>query len=752
MIQLDVNYHDDSVSVNLDHQLIKSLPQPIAALLQHIEENREPQLQLQQLCLSLIPMTFQYLALILGSEYLHSEDPPDMDITDTLINMIRRPGPGKWVGFIRTVTAFFKNYAPHVIPRSAIEALSSTLVSKKRPRVSIIENAKTTKRIDYYEALINIRNRFAHTRQIPPALAGELVHDFLLVWKALITLLNPVFAVRIYFLNKEKMQYIPFDQREYDPDLLKPEPTDSASSMILRNDQSGAFDTLIPLIILFPEQDLGDNEILLLEEMKGKNLLYLFRDSVVKKKEEYRILIEKIENRTIKENRVSSIELTTSILGQRIDRATRRAINGFIDTQKYMPTLFIERESVSIHLNNWVESEKPGAILLGKSGTGKTSLVANWCLQRQERGDHVLLLEASKLPHSDLSVLIQEILLLDSPLRKCLESIHHQNKDKKTQQDVTRFIIIIDAINEFSGAEFDNRSILWREINSLVERFQDYESTFKCLVTSRSDVWQSDFHKGNSPDLFLKRRLYYGDNDQGFPIISIVTFSAVETEKMYEKSRSSNSGMAPLTSFQQLPARTRETIHNPFLLRLTLQTFNDLPVPALSERKLIKIYTHEKLLEEQKKKEILFHLLDRMAELNKTEISLEEFLNRKKQSKRKKIRIDQGLQNLDEIIFDPRPKSPYKRLLIDGLIEERSVQDQDGTSERLSFAQEKITHLLNDEKNKKIMKKAFMSSLIILLGFGIFTVLIFLLLNAIAGAKFTVEKRATADFADNADF
>ena len=101
----------------------ETLPEPIRSAVHAIASEPEPGLRLQHLCLSLIPMTFQYLALVLSGEYLQSEDPPDADATDSLMAMVRRPGPGKWVGFIRAAAVYFGGHPTRVLPREAIHAI-----------------------------------------------------------------------------------------------------------------------------------------------------------------------------------------------------------------------------------------------------------------------------------------------------------------------------------------------------------------------------------------------------------------------------------------------------------------------------------------------------------------------------------------------------------------------------------------------------------------------------------------------------
>jgi len=80
MIELDKNYNSNPDIIIIGQDLLDFLPRPISELISQLETEDDPQLRLQSLCLSLIPMTFQYFALILSSEYLFSEDPQYVEV------------------------------------------------------------------------------------------------------------------------------------------------------------------------------------------------------------------------------------------------------------------------------------------------------------------------------------------------------------------------------------------------------------------------------------------------------------------------------------------------------------------------------------------------------------------------------------------------------------------------------------------------------------------------------------------------
>jgi hypothetical protein len=679
----------------------ETLPEPIRKTLLAIASEPEPGLRLQQLCLSLIPMTFQYLALVLSGEYLQAEAPPDADTTDTLTVMVRRPGPGKWVGFIRSAAVYFGDHPTMVLPREAIEAIAETLVAKDRSRIPLASG----RRLDAWEALVHLRNRFAHSRHIDRDTSAALMEEHLPIWKDLMTRLAPVFEARVLVASEDNGVYRPLDGGAFKPSVITPKRI--GQPLILWNEATGAWLRLFPLVIPYHETEI--TEALLLEEIKGKQLLYLRGDELVKRKEEFRELVQMLGTRTPEERRLSSEELSSELLGARVDRVTKRTLADFEDTLKYIPGIFVPRGVVTAELDKWLEGDLPGCIVVGEPGVGKTSLVADWTIQRREAGDHVLLLEAAKLEDPDLPRKLEEVLGLRSPLKSCLEAVTTGDSER-------HFVVIIDAVNEFVGKGLGGRSVLWREINSLVERFDDFRPHIRCLVTTRSDVWKTDFQQTDAVDRVLKRRLFDGNEDFGFPVLVIGEFSPEEAERAYGRARAEIPGMSPETSWAELPEPVREMASNPFSMRILLQTYSGQPVPRVTKRKLLRTYAQEKAMAEKERKEVLFHLLTRLSELRKTEVTLEEFLY--DGPKRKKQRSKgAGYVDLESIVFDPRSGAPYRSLVDEGLIEERTVGTGQKSEERLAFAQEKVLHLLDEEFRREKLRGARRAALILGLAF-----------------------------------
>jgi hypothetical protein len=715
MVELDRKYNPQNSGTELDEGIIQSLPLPVSDAYRLLENQRDKEKALQVLCLSLIPWTFQYIALIFSGEYLSCEEEPEIEVTDSLLNMIKKPGPGKWLGFTRIAVKYFKTHNTKVIDPATISKLSKILVSKDQPFAKISGNEN---KLGYSDALINIRNRFAHSRVISAERTKEYFDDYFQIWKAWIILIKDIFQPRLIYRSAGIDSFLAFDNLPFEKESL---PGDlNNETTVLWNSKGKTFIRLYPVIVTYAENIKVNAGVAFLEEIKSRYLFYLQGENFFKLKEEFSILSDMLESKAVAAEVLTAENLTMKAFGERIDRITDQTITSFTDSQKFIPEMYIDRPAISGKLDKWLESDKPGCIITGNPGTGKTSIISNWCLQRKFCGDHVLLLEASRLPTSDITMVIEQELNLGSSLKECLDTLQRQQASAGKEKISHKFIIVIDAINEFTGTENENRGRLWREINSLTSILDLYKPMLKCLVTTRSDLWNFDFPGKEAAFDILKEKLYWDDEANGFPRIIIGDLIFEEAEDIFEKARRAIPAMSVKSSFMELPEKTRLLLCNPFMLRLALLTFNEKQIPNLNKSKLEKQFAKSRLTEENDKKKVLFTLLERMAAIRKTEVTFDEFLYPKSKSKLLKFVSVSESSDLEKLIFDPRPKSPYKQLLADGILEERSDESNIKSKEKIRFSQEKITDIIYSEFQKRTYKTikivAILMTLIIIIG------------------------------------
>ncbi|MGD0341975.1 MAG: hypothetical protein ABSA76_09750, partial [Bacteroidales bacterium] len=716
MVELDKKFNQNNSNTELDESLLRSLPLPIFDACKLLENQSDYEKSLQILCLSLIPWTFQYIALILSGEYLESIYEPSFEVTDSLLNMVKKPGPGKWIGFARSASTYFMDHDTTVISHEAISLLNSTLNGKNKPQVKVPENEN---KLDYTDALISVRNRFAHSRSFTSEKARELFQDYFQIWKAWVVIIKEIFVSRLLFRSTTGKSFQAFDNRPLDTNKLPYGQDDKVT--LLWNDEKGTYLRLYPIIVTYSENSKTGTEVAFLEEIKNRYLFYLWGDNFFKLKDEFDILSKIIDAKTVKEDIVTAESLTLNTFSERIDRITNQTINDFQDALKYIPEIYLDRPSITNNLDSWIESNLPGCIISGNPGTGKTSLITNWCVKRKAKGDHVLLFEASRLNDSDIIGIIEKELNLGSPLKECLDTIQKQNISLSGDQPPHKFLIVVDAINEFTGLKNENRNRLWREVNSLISILNLYIPYLKCLVTTRSDLWNVDFPEKNSAYDMLKEKLYWGETTKGFPRITLGDLSLGETGEIYEKARKKFASMAVQNSFDQLSDKTKRTLCNPFFLRLALVTYNGMEVPNLTKSKIERQYAKERITEEKDKKTVLFTLLERMSQLRKTEITIDEFLYGETKSRFKRKKSEKEKKDLERLIYDPRPQSSYRKLIREGIIEETTSESTIQSRERIKFSQEKITDIIQSEFQRRDLNRKVK----LMIFFGIYALIVY---------------------------
>ena len=73
MVELDRKYNPGNTGIEFDQDLLNSLPLPVYDTYKLLESQIDKEKSLQILCLSLIPWSCQYIALILSGEYLETK-------------------------------------------------------------------------------------------------------------------------------------------------------------------------------------------------------------------------------------------------------------------------------------------------------------------------------------------------------------------------------------------------------------------------------------------------------------------------------------------------------------------------------------------------------------------------------------------------------------------------------------------------------------------------------------------------------
>lgn len=211
---------------------------------------------------------FHFLAIIAFCDYLHSKREKTPQMYAAIESMLNKPGPGVWLGFLRTYYHFcnesgWESKFPELI--SFIER--HEINKNKNPSVEVSRNYnnETTQKMGLLEFLVAFRNNMAHSKGYDEETAKALI--------APLTELVAQLAMELSFLSSFKLTLIDNDQST----LVDQE---SFKSIGVRTNQELHLVTQSETISLFPMAVVespapqSPPDVFLLESIKKKNVIF----------------------------------------------------------------------------------------------------------------------------------------------------------------------------------------------------------------------------------------------------------------------------------------------------------------------------------------------------------------------------------------------------------------------------------------------------------------------------------------------
>ncbi|HTI10291.1 MAG TPA: trypsin-like peptidase domain-containing protein [Puia sp.] len=175
------------------------------------------------------------------------------------------------------------------------------------------------------------------------------------------------------------------------------------------------------------------------------------------------------------------------------DKQVYTEVNRMINLKKYLPAQYCGRNEVEQWLQSFLEKEQLIFPIIGKAGTGKTSLLANFAKKELETKPLKIFIPAYRLGFSakSLSDEINDQLLLIPGQQFKLPEIAGVFKEFSNE-----ILIIIDGLNELSIDSLN-------QFRSWLDLSMDWIShaQIKLIVSCRDDIWKE--LKNNIPDSLL---------------------------------------------------------------------------------------------------------------------------------------------------------------------------------------------------------------------------------------------------------
>ena len=244
--------------------------------------------------------------------------------------------------------------------------------------------------------------------------------------------------------------------------------------------------------------------------------------------------------------------------------------------EKFQPKVYLQRQNILEAFYDFLASEKNCFVLIGESGSGKSSFVLSlreiFSKQTDNPTEQAAFFFYNAARSNPASITIDGIsadlgrfLNYESGATSVLKEMEQSGELYNH-----KVVLVFDGLNENVDAQ-----TLMRQIDVLVsEKKSDW---LKVIVTSRSEAWRQI-----SNNLPLAENLYYRnanqrDTDDTIRLaIRLVPFADLEFEKAYQKYQDEYQLQTSLT---ELGPHTQQLLHNPLMLCLVAEVYRGGAIP-----------------------------------------------------------------------------------------------------------------------------------------------------------------------------
>ena len=580
---------------DFERRVIDYYPQMIAWPFAQLHAREDLVHKTQLLAVDVFTNVLKYMALVVESDYLHSD--LQLPHLNRIINdELSRPLVSAWVHFLgEALPAFEKaDVLPFIreLP-DFYRCVQSDMDHDEKychRRVHFDqdgEKVETADSLGLLEAMIHFRNRLAHGFR-PPVKEAQAAFDT--QYAVMLRVLEAMQWCADYPMYKREggrfYRLMGCESVGADPGVFT---VPVEANLLLADSEHERFLSLLPLFIV-PSEHIADHEdgldLLVYDQRTDKRILYISpRGHARDLKGTVNRWRELMEHKQVLAPLMDASSFGAQEMQARCKDRTTRTLEGLRESQNRLSDTYTPRLEVERDLEAWAGSLYPLLLLMSPAGCGKTRLLAEMAERWTVAGHTAVLLRAAQIKRSDLM----------GELRASLRISDAMSDDEivagSTEND-RRLLILVDGANEHA-----DRAELLRRIVELCKSQSD-TGRFGVLVSLRDD--QLDWIDISDEDRALlyqraPQEQTLGTDTGALPAVRFGLLDMVGVELMWKRyAKAHPSRFRTPFSLLDLQRHSRtlaERLRNPLVLRLFLEVHSNRQMPrSLSETGIFDAY------------------------------------------------------------------------------------------------------------------------------------------------------------------
>lgn len=668
---------------------------------------------------------FQFISLVLVSEYIEIKTPRCFNLYQTIENMTYRPGPGKWLAFFRAYYNYKKqngdtlNNFPELL-----EFIDRNEIRKHLSCLTIEENhgESPDKKLGLLEMMVNFRNSFAHSRGYDDKSLDDIYSS--------ISNVVDLLCLELLFIRKYHLYLCPADEKQNirlaGTSLPQPIMTLSLGQHLEITREKYSL-RLFPLIINDLKGKKNQQDIFLMESIDNKKVFYASNRLVIEK------LTDKDDLASLVVNTLKSIYIEPELFSadkiewnsfrkRTIDHSSK-TVSEYTLNGKYDENVYVLPESQNELMCSFFKSDRKVLYLRGDQGSGKSALcayLADKSIKRNKPNEATILIDARLLDElGDNAFVIDQYIMQQLGIKGNFVHMLERFDKKNPKQKIT---IIIDNLNEYYLKGKDQIHLM-DKLFVLLDRIKSFAGV-QIIAVARKEYFERSilYYYNSFKDRAIEAITYmpYQKNDGTVCItIPLPALTNDELARIWYNYSTQYTGHSPKSAWENLSLEIKNHCSKPLIMLFLLNYYDNKHIPEkLSINDINKKYVSD-ILADKPQRNTLFYLLKLMNNFKKPYVlskDLEKTQNFTVPGK--KMKHEYGLTYSNEA---------YKRLIDKKLIKEEMVMADKLLGKKISVNNEMTLNLIKQEYQRYSKRQNIKGFAII----NAFTIGLALLLGAI---------------------